>query len=243
MNGEERISEEMLNAFVDGQLDSGEWALIAERAEKDPGLREEVDRLRTLKAKLRHAYSAPPQTARLPRRTLPRWMAVAATSIAFAFAGWFGHAAWNTPPVLDPASAYALQGDWHDLRGDWRSLDSSRVLVHVSSGGRDAFSGALDEVEDFLREARASKRRLEVEIVANGPGLDLLLASDGALARRIAALRRENPGLSLVACGQTLARKRAKGNAVELVEGAVVAPSALQRVVERLQAGWIYVRA
>lgn len=243
MNREERISEELLNAFVDGQLDGSEWAVISSRLERDPALREEVGRLRALKAMLRQAYATPPVTAGSSLRAAPGWAALAAASLLFALAGWFGHAAWNEPPVLDPASAYALRGDWHSLRADWRSLDAARVLVHVSSGGHGALTGVLDEVDDLLREAGAAGRRLEVEIVANGPGLDLLLASDDALARRVASLRKAHPGLGLVACGQTLARRRAQGGPTGLVDGAAVAPSALHRVIERLRAGWIYVRA
>ena len=244
MSQERKVSEEMLGAFVDGQLDAAEWASVAAQVEGDPGLREEACRLRAMKEMLRHAYAAPPAR---PARSRPGarrgWMALVATSLAFGVAGWFGHAEWNQAPSLDAASAYALRGDWHSLRGDWGSLQEGKVLVHVSSAGREALSSALDEVEDLLRESRASKRQLEVEIVANGPGLDLLRAGDAAFADRLAALRREYPGLGFVACGQTLERRRAKGQPLELVPGTVVAPSALHQVVERLRAGWIYVRA
>lgn len=243
MKGEDRISDEMLNAFVDGQLDAGDRALVSARLEGDPQLREDVARLRALKGMLRQAYATEPAPSRRAQRAAPGWGALAAASLAFAFAGWVGHAAWNTAPAVDPASAYALRGDWRDLRADWRSLDGARVLVHVSSGSRDALARVLDEVDDLMDEAGAAKRRLEVEIVANGRGLDLLLASDAALARRVAALRAEHPALSLVACGQTLARRRAEGSAAVLVDGAAVAPSALHQVIERLRAGWIYVRA
>lgn len=243
MNEGRRISDEMLGAFVDGQLDPAEWASVASQVEGDPRLREEVCRLRAVKEMLRHAYAAPPAR---PVRARPGaragWMALVATSLAFGVAGWFGHAGWSRPPALDVASAYALRGDWHSLRGDWGSLQDGKVLVHVSSAGREALSAALDEVEDLLRESRASKRRLEVEIVANGPGLDLLRAGDPAFAERLAALRRDYPTLGFVACGQTVERRRAGGQRIDLVPGTVIAPSALHQVVERLRAGWIYVR-
>lgn len=243
MSVEKRISEEMLNAFVDDELSGEEWAVIAARLESDPALREEVGRLRATKELLRHAYADPPRRARRALRAVPGWMSLAASSLLFAVAGWFAHAAWHEPPLLDPASAYALSGDWHSLRQDWRTLDAGRVLVHVSSGGNDSLSTALDEVDDLLGNARSSNRRIEVEIVVNGPGLDLLLAGDTPVARRLQALRRDHPGLSLVACGRTLERRQAAGRPVDLVEGAQVVPTALHRVVERLRAGWIYVRA
>jgi intracellular sulfur oxidation DsrE/DsrF family protein len=246
MSEERKVSEEMQNAFVDGQLDAAEWASVSERLERDAALREDVCELRTLKDLVRHAYAAPPVPRAPARGTgVQGWRTLAAASVAFAAFGWFGHAWWGgvSPPALDPASAYALRGDWHALRSDWRSLEGSRVLVHVSSGSREALHTALDEVEDLLRTARAAQRSIEVEIVANSSGLDLLSATASPHAQRVAALRRAYSNLSLVACGQTLERRRASGQPVELLPGTQIAPSALEQVVKRLQGGWVYVRA
>ena len=110
-------------------------------------------------------------------------------------------------------------------------------------GGVKALVTALDEVEDVLRSARSTHRSIEVEIVANGTGLDLLHAGITPYAARVAAMRAEFPNLGLVACGQTLQRLREQGIAVELLPGTEVAPSALDQVVKRLQTGWVYVRA
>jgi intracellular sulfur oxidation DsrE/DsrF family protein len=244
MSEKRSVSDEMLGAFVDGQLDGPEWARVAQAIEGDDLLREEACRLRALKEMIRHSYAVP-AAARAPRGPSkgPGWLAAAAASVTFAVAGWFGHAGLSRPPVLDAASAYALSGDWHSLRSDWGSLKEGKVLVHVSSAGREALTAAVDEIEDLLRDAKAAKRQLQVEIVANGPGLDLLSADDAALAGRLVALRRQYPQLGFVACNQTIERRRAAGKPVELVAGTVVAPSALHEVVERLRAGWIYVRA
>lgn len=244
MSEEDRFSRELRGAFVDGQLDAAEWARVAAEMERDAPLRAEVCELRMLKDMVKHAYADPP--ARRPRAARAsglRWPWIAAAGIVFAIAGWFGHAWWSSVPALDPASVYALRGDWHSLRGSWRTLDGSHVLVHVSSGEREALATALDEVEDLLRSAREERRTIEVEIVANSSGLDLVEASASPYATRIAALRAEYPNLGLVACGQTIARRRAGGQEVDLVPGTAIAPSALEQVIERLRSGWIYVRA
>lgn len=244
MSEERKVSDEMRAAFVDGQLDAAEWARVAGQMERDPELREDVCELRMLKDMVRHAYGVPPAP---PRRVTGhpglRWPWLAAASVVFAITGWFGHAWWSGAPALDPASAYALRGDWHALRGDWRTLDNNRVLVHVSSGEREALVTALDEVEDLLRSARAARRTIEVEIVANSSGLDLLESNASPYAARIAALRREYPNLGLVACGRTIARRNARGLEVTLVPGTAIAPSALEQVIKRLRDGWVYVRA
>lgn len=243
MNEERKVSYELLCAFVDGQLDGAEWAGVAARVEADTALREEVCRLRAIKESVRRSYAMPAAPRARPRGAPRlRWTALAATSVLFGLAGWFGHARWSQPPALDAASAYVLHGDWRSLRGDRAPLQGGKVLVHASSAGRDVLATALDEVEDLLREARASSRPLQVEIVANGPGLDILRADEHGFAERLVALRREYPDLGFVACGQSLQRRRAEGHPVEIVTGAVVAPSALQQVMERLRDGWIYVR-
>jgi intracellular sulfur oxidation DsrE/DsrF family protein len=246
MSEERKVSEELQNAFVDGQLDAAEWGSITERLERDSVLREEVCELRTLKDMVRHAYAVPSEPQGVVRRAarLGR-TGLAAASIVFALLGWFGHAWWGgeAPAVRDPASAYALSGDWHALRSDWRSLEDNRVLVHVSSGTREALATALDEVEDLLRSARVERRNIEVEIVANSSGLDLLRATASPYAQRIATLRRTYANLSLVACGQTLERRRESGQPIDLLPGTLVAPSALEQVVKRLRGGWVYVRA
>ncbi|MEW6687526.1 MAG: hypothetical protein AB1452_00415 [Pseudomonadota bacterium] len=244
MSEESRISEELRNSFVDGQLDAAEWARIAQQMQRDPELRDQVCELRMLKDVVRHAYADPPaRRRRAAARPGLHWPWLAAASVVLALSGWFGHAWWNKGPALDPTSAYALRGDWSSLRGDWRTLDGSHVLVHVSSGKREALATALEEVEDLLRSARREKRAIEVEIVANSSGLDLVEANASPYAARIAALRAEYPNLGLVACGQTIARRRARGLEVNLVPGTAIAPSALEQVIERLRSGWIYVRA
>jgi len=244
MSQERKVSDEMLGAFVDGQLDGPEWASVAGVIEGDEGLREEVCRLRAMKEMIRHSYAVPASSVRpRERHAAPRWLGLVAASLAFGLAGWFGHAEFSRPPALDAASAYALSGDWQTLRTDWASLQEGKVLVHVSSAGPEALSAAVDEIEDLLRDARASNRRLQVEVVANGPGLDLLRADDATLSGRLAALRRQYPELGFVACNQTIERRRTAGQPVELVAGTVVAPSALHEVVQRLREGWIYVRA
>ena len=244
MSEENRISDELRGAFVDSQLEAADWAQVAAQMERDPALRDDVCELRLLKDMMRHAYTEPPARRRRPAaRPGLRWPWLAAASIVFALGGWFGHGWWSGGPALDPTSAYALRGDWQSLRGDWRTLDGSRVLMHVSSGAQGALATALDEVEDLLRSARAKGRTIEVEIVANSSGLDLLEANASLYAARIAALRREYPNLGLVACGRTIARRNARGLEVTLVPGTAIAPSALEQVIKRLRDGWVYVRA
>lgn len=245
MSKDPKISGEMRGAFVDGELDDADWARIAEVVERDPGLREEMCSLFMLKEMVHRAYAMPPAPpARVRRAAACRpWRSAAAALFAAVagIAGWFAHTHWEGEAARDPVSAYVLRGDWKAVRSDWRSLEANQVLVHVSSNAN--LTGALDEIERFLRAARSAQRRVEVEIVANSTGIELLDANLPAYAARVAALRRQFPELRLVACAQTLARQHAEGKQVVLLPGTVVAVSALDEVAMRLQAGWVYVHA
>jgi intracellular sulfur oxidation DsrE/DsrF family protein len=236
MSEERRISAEMENAFVDGEVDAAEWERLAVDIERDGPSRESVAALRAMKDMVRRAYTFPPAPARRERRRGAGWGWLAAASVGFAAAGWLGHAWWAAAPTLDPASAYML-------RAQPAALDRGHVLVHVSSGEHAALGQALDEVEDLLRAARTEGRRVEIEVVANRTGLALLQARVSPYVARIAALRAEYGNLSFVACGQTVQQLSERHGPVELLPGTRIAPSALDEVVRRLRDGWVYVRA
>jgi len=228
----DEVSLEMRNAFVDGQLDAVEWTALLERIGEDAALRQDICELRAAKDMVRSAYAGvtPGVRQRLRARGWRGW-GIAALLVACVAAGWTGHALIGTAAL--PGQGVAAL----------RDVAADRILVHVSSGSRETLGTALDEVEDLLRGARAAGRRVEVEIVANSTGLDLLRVDASPYLARVATLRKEYPNLTFFACNQTIERLRERGVAVELLPGVHVAPSALDQVVKRLQGGWVYIRA
>lgn len=234
MTDEFKVSREMQNAFVDGELDEADWARVAARMPGDERLRAEICQLRAVKELVQHAYAAP-VAARRAARPGTRWAAVAALCALSVAAGWLARSSWS-PGAADVERALTAGASI-------REVTSDRILVHLSSSRRAAAATALDDVEDALRAAGQDGRALHVEIVANSSGLDLLRADTSQFAERLAALRAAYPGLTLVACNQTIDRLREKGIQVRLLPGVQVAPSALDQVVKRLQTGWVYVRA
>jgi len=116
-------------------------------------------------------------------------------------------------------------------------------VLHVSTSRRETLQTALDDVEEVLRAAARRGRRIEIEIVANSSGLELLRADTSPFPARIASLRAQYSNLTLVACNQTIGRLREKGVMVRLLPGVQSAPTALDQIVKRLQGGWAYVRA
>lgn len=228
------VSREMQNAFVDGQLDAPEWSAMLERIGADAELRREICELRAAKDMVRDAYAGvnPPHGHAAVTAGWRGW-GMAAMLVAGVAAGALSYA------LLDASRGSTRMSGAAALR----SIDADRILVHVSSGERASLQTTLDEVEDLLRTARLANRRVEVEIVANSTGLDLLRSDASPYLARVGALRREYPNLTFFACNQTIERLRERGVTVNLLPGVHVAPSALDQVVKRLHGGWVYIRA
>ncbi len=67
MSNSKDISEERINAFIDGELDATERNEIFEALGGDTALSQQVCELRQLSELVRHAYDRPPESA-LARR-------------------------------------------------------------------------------------------------------------------------------------------------------------------------------
>jgi len=235
MRTEHDVSREMQSAFVDGELDQADWGRIAEQLGRDETLRAEVCEIRTVKDLVQGAYAVPPQAPRHGAASGRRWAAIAALCLVSAGAGWLLHAAL-TPGISETEAALA-EGT------SLREVSNERVVLHVSSSRRATLQTALDDVEEVLRASAQRGRRIEIEIVANSSGLDLLRADASPFPARIVALHAQYPNLTLVACNQTIDRLREKGITVHLLPGVQSAPTALDQIVKRLQGGWAYVHA
>ena len=194
----------------------------------DEALRCRVCELRTLKDMVKGAYAdAPPRRAALPANRRG-WALVAGLALVFALAGWL------TRDATDHVQVAAAAG---------QELAAKGLVVHVASSRGEVVDTALQEVEDYLHDARAAGRKVRVEIVANQTGLDILRAGKSAYSKRLERLREAYPNLTYIACHQTADRLREKGVRVKLLPGVHFAPTALDEIVKRMQQGWVYIRA
>jgi uncharacterized protein len=232
-------SDERLNMLIDGELTAADAEGLLEQLRTDAQLRERVGQLRLAKELVRHAYagvSAPAHPATAAAQTR-RWRTAAAAFVALGSGvvlGWTVREQSVAPTDAARQLAEQVQRTPH--------AESSRVILHVSSGAPGDALAVLERAEGILESARSAGRTVSVEIVANSGGLDLLREGVSAQADRIAGLRAAYPGLSLVACGQTAQRLRESGTAVHLLPGTITASSALDQIVLRMQQGWAYVR-
>jgi len=238
------VSDETLHAFIDGELDVAECEQLLARMRNDEALSRRACALRSLKSMVRLAYTKPPAAAARAARALPKQRLVqrcayaclvllAGLSSGWALRGLEAQVATKVPATL-PGGYQMIS-----LGGE---PDPSRVMLHLDSSAPERMLTALDQAERLLDEAEREGRAMQVEIVANSHGIDLMRAGVSPYAARMAKMTQRHANLQWVACSQTIARFTSQGQNVELLPTARAAPTAIGEIVTRLQQGWTYVR-
>ena len=245
---EQKISDELLNAYLDNELGSEERDDVLHALDTDAGLSRRLCELRNVKELTQHAYApaghGKQESARRRSGAGKSWYGIAASlaiMLVGSLLGWFAHSQLQQPVVpqivhqqaaLPSAALGSLQ----------QVTDEKRIILHVNTADAGKFTAALDSAEDLLQSYAESNRSLELEIIANAQGLDLLRADVTPHALRIRELVEKYDNLSMLACHRAIQRLEEMGVKVQLVPEARIAPSALEQIIQRLQQGWVYIK-
>jgi len=224
------LDELTLNAYVDGQLDAQQERQVLSAMEHDAAVREQVCRLRRAKDWMRTGFAdamplTPPAATRV-RGSIRPGFGAAASLIALALAS--AGALVGYEYAEHQAPVYAQQED------------NNRIVLHLDDSGTEKFAAVLDYAETFLAEHAA--RGVEVEVVANASGIDLMRAGGSPFADRVEALRHQYRNLHFIACANAIRNLRKEGVEVTLLDGVHSGETAIDHIVDRLQQGWRYVK-
>jgi len=110
-----------------------------------------------------------------------------------------------------------------------------RVVFHLDEAERAKHEAILRNIRNLLDDLGAEQTR--VELVAHGPGIDLLTGQTG-LGEQAQALAAR--GVILAACHNTLRERQIP--AERLLPGVTVVPAGIGEIVRREAEGWLYVR-
>ena len=119
----------------------------------------------------------------------------------------------------------------------------AKVLFHLNSGKHRRMQEVLDEAQNLLNVYHRQGRPAEVEIIANGRGINLLRQRHSPFAARIAQMHEEYANLRFAACQNTIDRmERETGVAPHLLPQAVIVDSGVAQIIRLQQRGWAYIR-
>jgi len=142
--------------------------------------------------------------------------------------------------ALVPALALILAGFvFPMLTAHAAELAEKKVVLQISDNTPEKQELVLNVANNLLKHYGPDK--VTVEIVAFGPGLNLLMAKDNKNADRLQSLEASNVQLS--ACGNTMAGIEKKtGHKPVLIKQAKVVPAGVVRIMELTGQGYTLIR-
>jgi intracellular sulfur oxidation DsrE/DsrF family protein len=238
------VSDETLNAFIDGELDVAESEALLVRIREDKELSQRVCILRGLQSMVKLAYIEPPVVDSRKSRITPyrQLMQRCAFGCLVLLVGLSGGWALRGHEPQAVAALPAAVASGYQVVSLARKADPNRVMLHLDSAAPAKMQAVLDQAERLLDEADRQGREMQLEVIANSHGLNLLREGHSPYAERMARMKQRHANLHWVACGQSIARLRNDGEQVMLLPDTQTAPTAINEIVTRLQQGWTYVR-
>ena len=110
-----------------------------------------------------------------------------------------------------------------------------QFVLHVSENDPKVWRQALQNTEAMHRNM--GPENVDIEIVANGYGLDMIKGESEVAALVNAALDRS---VDVVACGETMERTGVKKS--DLVGGVRVVKGGLPEIAMKVKQGWTYIK-
>ena len=120
---------------------------------------------------------------------------------------------------------------------------SHKVAIHIDENDAARMNMALNNAANIDKYYQSKGQKVDIEIVAYGPGLMMYSEEKSPVKTRIAAMGLEMSNLSFSACGNTHRKMSEKaGKKIKLVSEANMVPSGVVRLIELQENGWSYVR-
>jgi len=118
-----------------------------------------------------------------------------------------------------------------------------RLVVQVDVNDPAVMNLALNNVSNVAQHYSALGQKVEIEVVAYGPGLHMLRDDTSPVKARIKSMSEAMPQLAFSACGNTRENMtRAEAKDIPLISQAKVVEAGVVRLMELQERGWSYLR-
>ena len=239
------ITEDKLNLFIDNQLDSDEMNEIHEALLEDKDLRERVCQLKAVRELVGYAYSevpGSPYEAREKQKfnsTFAKAIAASVTLVVGVLLGWSTYE--YSPNAIQAISA---ENTFQYVANHVKVEHGTRkIILHIDSSDLKVVNAALNEADQLLATYRKSNTPMELDIVTNKKGIDILRPGMSPYIARIQQLL-DNDEVDIYACDRSIAKALKKeGVEIVLMPGVSSDKAARDLIPQRLEKGWVYIKA
>jgi intracellular sulfur oxidation DsrE/DsrF family protein len=118
-----------------------------------------------------------------------------------------------------------------------------RLAVQVDVNDPAIMNLALNNVSNVAQNYSEIGQKVEIEVVAFGPGLHMLRDDTSPVKARIKSMSETMPSLTFSACGNTRENMtKVEAKEISLISQAQVTRSGVVRLLELQERGWSYLR-
>ena len=239
------ISEDKLNLFVDKQLDTDEMNEIHEALLDDKELRERVCQLKAVRELVGYAYSEVPGSAydeheqNRSSSMFAKAIAASVTLVVGVLLGWTTYEySPNAIQAISAENAFQYVANHVDVEHGNR-----KIVLHIDSSDVQVVNAALNEADQLLATYRKANTPIELDIITNKKGINILRPGMSPYIARIQELV-ANDGVAVYACDRSIAKAlKQEGVEIVLMPGVAKDKSAKELIPERLKQGWVYIKA
>ncbi len=235
-----KFSDEMINAYADGELGGSEKADFERALQQDPQLQQALDEKMLIKARVKAAYAGIEMPQDRHAKGLNYSALMYACLLVVAFLGGWTSSDLLVSPSLDTAS---LANNDTNTGVNIGTETPGKFILHIGDHDLVKFNALLDRAESIITRYQDDMQLIELEVVANAAGLDLLRESGSPYAQRVKQISKDYPNIRFIACSNAIERFREKeGVEPDFIPVVQKGPTALDQVVKRMNQGWTYIK-
>jgi len=247
MREKNEYSDELISAYIDGELDNYESAQLLAHAQTNMELARRLEKARTLKEKVRLAYADLPPEKNVHMLSSGTAFFSHYKFLATSFFLLLAIAAFILPAITNNDEVILAKQLIKNTRPIAANSigeaigTSKQIIINISQYQPQGFDTALDNIEKILLQNNADKS-FSIEIVANKTGLRALDTETSPHAERISLMAEKFGNLEVIACAKSLAKLASEGDPIQLMKSIMITPSAAQQVAKRTGKGWLYLK-
>lgn len=231
------FSQEMINAYADGELQGSEKAEFENALLNDAELQQKLDEVHSIKIQLSQAYQNIDVPVHMKYQTSKYRMSSYVALLLVAFVGgWVSGELVNQSVNMPGGVNLFAQGQHIEEQV------SGKYILHIGIHDNEKFKRTLDEAETLLASYQKKQKLVELEVVANAGGLDLFREGASQYSERVRQLSVQYPNIKFIACANAIERLQERGLEPNLINAVHTGPTALDQVVKRMSEGWSYVK-
>lgn len=118
-----------------------------------------------------------------------------------------------------------------------------KVSFHIDENDAGRMNLVLNNAQNVNNYYSEKGEKVQIEIVAYGPGLEMLVADKSPVKARVSSMSMAMDYVQFSACSNThKAMSKKAGKEIKLLEEAKMVPSGVIRLIELQESGWSYIR-